>query len=97
MLTVAVSFVHILRCYTRYRLGKDALDSALVYTRGRDLHCVGIILLQMLLGVDVVDRYPDAHNALQNCTFLSSSTLFRAIHLTNNTSSRDLDASATLR
>lgn len=51
------------------RLGKDALDSALVYTRGRDLHCVGIILLQMLLGLDVVERYPDAQSALKACVY----------------------------
>lgn len=52
------------------RLGKDALDSALVYTRSRDLHCVGIILLQMLLGLDVVNRFPDAQSAMKACAYL---------------------------
>lgn len=46
------------------RLPKEALDSPLVYTRGRDIHAVGIVLLQMLLGRDIVERYPDVHSAL---------------------------------
>lgn len=41
--------------------------SALVYTRHRDLHAVGIVLLQMLLGPDVTERFTDAHAALQAC------------------------------
>lgn len=62
--------------FHEFRLGKDALDSALVYTRSRDLHCVGIILLQMLLGLDVVDRFPDAQSALKAC----ASQLFPTLH-----------------
>ncbi|KAH8096907.1 hypothetical protein BXZ70DRAFT_945142 [Cristinia sonorae] len=45
-------------------LPKDTLESPLVYTRGRDIHAAGIILLQMLLGHDIVERYPDMHTAL---------------------------------
>lgn len=71
-------------CASVDRLGKDALDSALVYTRGRDLHCVGIILLQMLLGLDVVDRYPDAQSALKACAhyfFLTSTQILELTYI----------------
>ncbi|KAI0653862.1 Serine/threonine-protein kinase [Cubamyces menziesii] len=43
---------------------QDAVESTLVYTRGRDIHAVGVIVLQMLLGRDVMDRYPDPQSAL---------------------------------
>ena len=46
---------------------KDAVDSPLEYTKNRDIHSVGVILLQMLLGLDVMERYPDFHFALRNC------------------------------
>lgn len=46
------------------RLPKDALESPLEYNRGRDIHASGIILVQMLLGRDIVERYPDVHSAL---------------------------------
>ena len=42
------------------------IDSPLVYTKGRDIHAAGIILLQMLLGRDIVDRYPDPQTVLRN-------------------------------
>ncbi|THH28609.1 hypothetical protein EUX98_g5583 [Antrodiella citrinella] len=45
-------------------LPKEALDSPLVYTRTRDIHTAGIVLLQMLLGRDIVVKYPDVHSAL---------------------------------
>ncbi|KAI0083455.1 hypothetical protein BDY19DRAFT_998561 [Irpex rosettiformis] len=51
---------------------KDALDSSLVYTRSRDIHAVGIVLLQMLMGVDVMERYEDVNDALR-CSSISSS------------------------
>ncbi|KAI0051565.1 Serine/threonine-protein kinase [Auriscalpium vulgare] len=47
-------------------LAKDALDSTLIYTKSRDIHCVGVILLQMLVGRDVVDRFPDAQAVLHS-------------------------------
>lgn len=47
-------------------LPKDALESPLEYTKNRDVHSVGIILLQMLLGLDVMDRFQDFHMALRN-------------------------------
>ncbi|KAI0696604.1 hypothetical protein BC835DRAFT_1341525 [Cytidiella melzeri] len=47
---------------------KDAIDSPLVYTRSRDIHAVGIVLLQMLMGLDVMNRYRDVHEALRNST-----------------------------
>ncbi|KAG5719281.1 Serine/threonine-protein kinase gcn2 [Termitomyces sp. T112] len=47
-------------------------ESALLYTRQRDIHAVGIVLLQMLLGLDVTERYSNIPEALQS-SFLSSS------------------------
>ena len=40
------------------------LENPLEYTKSRDLHDAGIVLLQMLLGKDVMDHYPDFHTAL---------------------------------
>ncbi|KAJ8457370.1 hypothetical protein ONZ45_g18339 [Pleurotus djamor] len=40
-------------------------DSALSYTRHRDIHAVGIVLLQMLVGHDVMERFDDPQGALQ--------------------------------
>ena len=45
----------------------EAVESPLVYTRCRDIHSVGVILLQMLMGSDVMERFPDVHTALRNC------------------------------
>jgi translation initiation factor 2-alpha kinase 4 len=50
-----------------FRLAKDGHDSALIYTKARDVHYAGVVLLQMLLGRDVVERFPDAHAALASC------------------------------
>ncbi|KAJ7702683.1 kinase-like domain-containing protein [Mycena rosella] len=47
-------------------LSKDVKnESALLYTRHRDIHAVGIVLMQMLLGLDVTERYPDAYAAIR--------------------------------
>ncbi|KIK54868.1 hypothetical protein GYMLUDRAFT_206162 [Collybiopsis luxurians FD-317 M1] len=47
-------------------LSKDVKnESALVYTRHRDIHSVGIVLLQMLSGLDVVQKFSDVHTALK--------------------------------
>ncbi|KAF8920390.1 hypothetical protein CPB85DRAFT_1429191 [Mucidula mucida] len=41
-------------------LSKDVKnESLLLYTKLRDIHSTGIVFLQMVLGIDVVDRYPD--------------------------------------
>ncbi|KAJ6497813.1 kinase-like domain-containing protein [Mycena sanguinolenta] len=45
-------------------LSKDVNESALLYTRHRDIHAVGIVLMQMLIGLDVTERYPDAYAAI---------------------------------
>ncbi|KAF8170288.1 kinase-like domain-containing protein [Mycena galopus ATCC 62051] len=46
-------------------LSKDVKnESALLYTRSRDIHSVGIVLMQMLVGLDVTERYPDAYAAM---------------------------------
>ncbi|KAF9527861.1 other/PEK/GCN2 protein kinase [Crepidotus variabilis] len=48
-------------------LSKDVQhESSLIYTRQRDIHDVGIILLKMLLGLDIVDRYPDPITAIHS-------------------------------
>ncbi|KAJ7186042.1 hypothetical protein C8R46DRAFT_937688 [Mycena filopes] len=40
-------------------LSKTALtESTLLYTRQRDIHAVGIVLMQMLCGLDVMARFP---------------------------------------
>jgi translation initiation factor 2-alpha kinase 4 len=49
-------------------LSKDVQnESSLLYTRQRDIHDVGIVLLRMLLGLDVVDRFPDPLTAIHSC------------------------------
>lgn len=54
-------------------LSRDVqIDSSLVYTRQRDIHDVGIVLLKMLLGLDVVDRFPDPISAIHSCKYLSA-------------------------
>lgn len=45
-------------------LAKDVHDSTFIYTKARDIHYAGVIFLQMLLGRDVVERFPDAQAAL---------------------------------
>jgi eukaryotic translation initiation factor 2-alpha kinase 4 len=50
-----------------YRLAKDGHDSALIYTKARDIHYAGVVFLQMILGRDVVERFPDAQAALVCC------------------------------
>ncbi|PCH37122.1 Serine/threonine-protein kinase [Wolfiporia cocos MD-104 SS10] len=47
-------------------LPNDAVESPLVYTRSRDIHAAGIVLLQMLMGRDLMEQFPDAHSALRN-------------------------------
>ncbi|KAJ4467220.1 kinase-like domain-containing protein [Lentinula aciculospora] len=48
-------------------LSKDVKnESSLLYTRHRDIHSVGIVFMQMLLGLDVVWRFLDVHTALKH-------------------------------
>ncbi|KAH7905298.1 kinase-like domain-containing protein [Hygrophoropsis aurantiaca] len=49
-------------------LSKEVLDSPLSYTRGRDIHCVGVIFLQMIMGRDVMRQFTDPRAALQAST-----------------------------
>ena len=42
-------------------------ESSLLYTCERDIHAIGIVLLQMLMGLDVMERYPDAQMAIHAC------------------------------
>jgi len=48
-------------------LARDGHDSALIYTKARDIHYAGVVFLQMLLGRDVVERFPGAQAALLSC------------------------------
>ena len=51
-----------------YRLSREVQnESSLLYTRQRDIHAVGIVLLQMLMGLDVMERFPDAQTAIHAC------------------------------
>lgn len=47
------------------RQSKAVVDSPLMYTRNRDLYALGIVLLKMLLGSDITERFADGHEALQ--------------------------------
>ena len=42
-------------------------ESSLLYTRQRDIHDVGIVLAQMLMGLDVVTRVQDPQTAIRAC------------------------------
>ncbi|KAL0961127.1 hypothetical protein HGRIS_006101 [Hohenbuehelia grisea] len=46
-------------------------DSSLVYTRQRDIHAVGVVLIQMLVGHDVMDVYPTPQAALLSNQLIS--------------------------
>ncbi len=48
---------------------QDTTESTLVFTKGRDIHAVGIALVQMLMGRDVMDRFPDPQSALHTSEF----------------------------
>lgn len=45
----------------------EAVESPLTYTRCRDMHSVGVVVLQMIMGLDVPDRYPSPALALPEC------------------------------
>lgn len=51
------------------RTPQDTTESTLVFTKGRDIHAVGIALVQMLMGRDVMDRFPDPQSALHTSKF----------------------------
>ena len=51
------------------------VESKLDYTKARDIHSAGIVLLQMLLGRDVMERYDDPQVAIHMCE--SFSTTFK--------------------
>ena len=43
------------------------VESQLDYSKGRDIFAAGVVLLQMLLGRDVMQKYPDPHRAAAVC------------------------------
>ncbi|KAF9218926.1 Serine/threonine-protein kinase [Gyrodon lividus] len=49
-------------------LSKEVLDSPLSYTRGRDIHSVGVVFLQMLHGQGVMQKFGDPREALQSAS-----------------------------
>jgi translation initiation factor 2-alpha kinase 4 len=51
---------------------REAVASPLDYTRSRDIHCAGFVLLQMLLGMDVFQRFPSPSEALSYCKHIVS-------------------------
>ena len=75
-------------------------ESSLLYTRHRDIHSVGIVLLQMLLGLDVTERYANVHVALQACAYYhypspmraQLTLLFASIHLPSTSKARSQHA-----
>ncbi|KAG2338792.1 hypothetical protein BDR05DRAFT_984599 [Suillus weaverae] len=46
-------------------LSKDVLESVLSYTRGRDIHNIGVIFMQMVNGRDVMRQFSDPNEAVQ--------------------------------
>ncbi|KAH9487410.1 eIF-2-alpha kinase GCN2 [Psilocybe cubensis] len=60
-------------------LSRDVNESALLYTRKRDIHDVGIVFMQMLLGLDVCERYSEPGSAIHSSSI--SPTLARQIML----------------
>jgi translation initiation factor 2-alpha kinase 4 len=67
------------------RLPRDVKnESSLLYTRSRDIHAVGIVLLQMVLGLDVTERFSDIHMALEPCMFSASSLLLSLIDFSSS-------------
>ena len=58
------------------RLPKEAVDSPLQYSKSRDVHSVGVLFLQMLVGYNVMEIYPSPKLALQSrpsflCAYLT--------------------------
>ena len=43
------------------------VESKLDYTKGRDIHSAGIVLLQMLLGRNMMQNFPDPQRAIHLC------------------------------
>ncbi|KAG1724557.1 kinase-like domain-containing protein [Suillus lakei] len=56
-------------------LSKDVLESVLSYTRGRDIHSVGVIFMQMVDGRDVMRQFSDPKEAVQAALASLSPTL----------------------
>ena len=67
-LFVSLSRNQLLNVYMRViRRSRDVQhESSLFYTRLRDIHAVGIVLLQMLLGLDVTDQFSNVQYALMS-------------------------------
>lgn len=63
------------------RQPKEAIESPLNYTRSRDIHCTGVVLMQMLLGWDVMNRFSNPQSALNRCTSNSRSHRIHDLNL----------------
>lgn len=55
------------------------MDSPLQYSKSRDVHSVGVLFLQMLVGWNVMEIYPSPKLALQSRPF----SLFACLHVRN--------------
>ena len=42
-------------------------ESTLLYTKQRDIHDAGVVLMQMLFGLNVAERFPDPASAIRSC------------------------------
>ncbi|EJF61645.1 Serine/threonine-protein kinase [Dichomitus squalens LYAD-421 SS1] len=57
-------FIHIAPPLNQHLFRMAPVESKLDYTKARDIHSAGIVLLQMLLGRDVMERFSDPQSAL---------------------------------
>jgi hypothetical protein len=80
--------MYICVCVTPRRSRDVQHESSLLYTRHRDIHAVGIVLLQMLLGLDVTDHFSNVQYALMSGACLSARWLDDLIY--SHTYSRHL-------
>ncbi|KAI0828484.1 Serine/threonine-protein kinase [Trametes gibbosa] len=74
---------------------QDNTESTLVFTKGRDIHAVGIVLVQMLMGRDVMDKYPDPQSALHT-TSLSPFLQQKAAIMLSTTRKNSISAQSLL-
>ena len=51
------------------RIPPEAIDKPLEYPPSRDIWSTGVVLMQMLLGFDVVNKYDDFQSALAASTY----------------------------
>ncbi|KAF7974176.1 hypothetical protein HWV62_13309 [Athelia sp. TMB] len=50
---------------------KDVVESPLLYTKSRDIHSLGIVLMQMLMGSDVMEQFPQGFQTALRASSIS--------------------------